>query len=257
MSPLWPLRSAGTPGDAAGHESDAEEGSDGEEEEDAEGAGVGASSSGSVPLRAVRRLCVETLRMCRHDHVAALRALPLEPLLRLLHTLHRLVKGGQGRLLEPGDSVGAFHPGGSPAGASTRAAWCSRLPLSADLLGKEGVPLACAALCRPAAHACPWLLIPPSSPQEHTPRAQAILVAVEAASAALHLLTVPGLPARGGSMQPVQRGIASSSPPWPPWVPRLVAFAGAQPQPMPAPLLATQPSASACPPVVPQCTTRT
>jgi hypothetical protein len=91
---------------------EAAEAAENEEEEEEEDELLGRSSSaGAALLRDTRRLCEETLGICRPDHRPALRCVPEEGLLRLLRLLQGLIKGGAGLLLEPGDSVGAWGMG--------------------------------------------------------------------------------------------------------------------------------------------------
>jgi hypothetical protein len=99
----------------------------GEEGEDEDSDELLPSASGAVAaalLRDVRRLAEESMRVCRPELQEALRGgsaggsgggsgtssgsggVSLDSLLRLLRLLQRLVAGGAGRLLEPGDTVG-------------------------------------------------------------------------------------------------------------------------------------------------------
>jgi hypothetical protein len=84
----------------------------------------------------------------------------------------------------------------------TRACWCwfrgMQWLAAADQGGSETLRCVC---CPPwsAAHGCSRLLALPPPTQERNSRAKSILVSVEAAAAALHLVTVPDMPARGGS----------------------------------------------------------
>ena len=98
----------------------------GEEGQDEDSDELLPSASGAAAaalLRDVRRLAEESMRICRPELQEALRAgsgggsgggsgasggggVPLDSLLRLLRLLQRLVAGGAGRLLEPGDTVG-------------------------------------------------------------------------------------------------------------------------------------------------------
>lgn len=94
----------------AGKGGDAEmadaEGQTSEEEEEEELAG--GSAAAAALLRDVRRLGEETLRVCQpelREGVLQGGGVPLDDLLRLLRLLQRLVAGGAGRLLEPGDKV--------------------------------------------------------------------------------------------------------------------------------------------------------
>ena len=149
------------------------EGGEGEDAEDDDELLPSASGAAAAALlRDVRRLAEESMRICRPELQGALRGgsagsggssgsggVPLDALLRLLRLLQRLVAGGAGRLLEPGDTVGGWGGRGCwPLMGAGAAVEClvgcqpvARLP------ARFRPPVLTSTLCPPCTgpHACP------------------------------------------------------------------------------------------------------